>query len=243
MQDADIIAAIQDALNRQGTNPSRFARDHGFSVNAVRYILEGRPPSSRRLAEVCEALGLEFYVGPHRLPDGTQANVKQLADELDRLAAAAHRLADKSEADVAEMDRSSLYVSAPRYEVLAAAGTGATVDSEVIKGHLGFTKKWLRDQQLMADKLAVIEVRGDSMEPTLHDGDIVLLDMREPELRDGEIYTLRRSDELLVKRLRRQGSNWLIFSDNTAYPVETLDEEVAVVGRVVWLGRTLPGHI
>ena len=239
MPGPDIIAAIQEALKRKGTNPSRVAKDNGLSVNAVRYILEGRPPSSRRLAEVCEALDLEFYVGPRRAPTGTQTDALQLADELERLAAEARRLAEESARRPTEIDQGVQYVSAPRYEVLAAAGGGAAVDKEVVKGYLGFTKKWLRAQRLIEDQLAVIEVQGDSMEPTLRSGDIVLLDMRSPDLRDGEIYTLRREEELVVKRLRRQGENWIIVSDNIAYPVEPLSSAVHVVGRVVWLGRTI----
>ena len=239
MHGSDIIVAIQEALKRKGTNPSRLAKENGFSINAIRYILEGRPPSSRRLAEVCEALDLEFYVGPSRLPAGTRPDANQLATELERLAVEARRLAEESDRGSTEIDQDALYVSAPRYEVLAAAGAGATVDNEIVKGHLGFTKKWLRDQRLMTDQLAVIEVQGDSMEPTLRNGDIVLLDMQPPELRDGDIYTLRREDELLVKRLRRQGENWLIVSDNITYPVEPLGSSAQIVGRVVWLGRTL----
>ena len=187
---------------------------------------------------MCEALGLEFYVGLPRAPAGSRLNAGQLASELERLASEARRLAAERKEPVIQIDQSDRYVSAPRYEVLAAAGSGAAVGNEVIKGYLGFNKRWLRDQQLMADRLAVIEVQGDSMEPTLHDSDIVLLDMRTPELRDGDIYTLRREDDLLIKRLRKQGSNWLVVSDNISYPVEPLDEGVSVIGRVVWLGRT-----
>lgn len=237
MTQDQIIAAIQTALKLRGTNPSRVAKDNGLSVNALRYILEGRPPSSRRLREVCEALDLEFYVGPRRLEQGARSDSRQLANELERLAIEARRIADSSEQEGAEMPPGA-FVTTPRFEVLAAAGAGATVDGEVVKGHLAFTKKWLRDQGLMANKLAVIEVQGDSMEPTLHGGDIVLLDLREPKLRDGDIYTLRRTDELLVKRLRKQGENWLVVSDNILYPVEPLNEDVSVIGRVVWLGRT-----
>lgn len=238
MESSDIITAIREALNRKGTNPSRFAKEHGFSINAIRYILEGRPPSSRRLAEVCDALGLEFYVGLPRAPAGARLDAEQLAGELERLAREARRLAGERRERPAQIDQSGLYVSAPRYELLAAAGVGAAVGEEVIKGYLGFNRNWLRDQQLMADKLAVIEVQGDSMEPTLHNADIVLLDMRTQALRDGDVYTLRREDELIVKRLRRQGPNWLIVSDNISYPVEPLDDNVGIVGRVVWLGRT-----
>lgn len=238
MSGPEIIQVIQDALHRQGSNPSRFAKENGFSVNAIRYILEGRPPSSRRLAEVCEALGLEFYVGPPRVPEGKRMDARELAHELDRLAIEARRIADDVEGAPAEFDQNVLYVSAPRYEVQAAAGSGEEVLDESVKGYLGFNKTWLREQNLSASNLAVIEVRGDSMEPTLHDGDSVLLDMRSPQLKDGGIYTLRRGGELLVKRLRRQGASWLIVSDNLSYAVESLDENVDVLGRVVWLGRT-----
>ena len=241
MESSEIITAIREALKRKGTNPSRLAKENGFSINAVRYILEGRSPSSRRLAEVCDALGLEFYVGLPRAPAGKPLNSVDLAKELERLAFEARRIASdttKEGSVQARIEHHSPYVSAPRYEVLAAAGAGAPVGDEVIKGYLGFNRQWLRDHQLMTDRLAVIEVQGDSMEPTLRDSDTVLLDMRTPELRDGDIYTLRRGEDLLVKRLRLQGSNWLITSDNTSYPVELLDEDTQVIGRVVWLGRT-----
>ncbi len=240
MDGEDIITAIREALNRKGTNPSRFAKENGFSINAVRYILEGRPPSSRRLAEICKALGLEFYVGLPRMEAGTRLDVGQIATQLERLAGEARRIAAAESKFPIEIDHSDRYVSAPRYEVLAAAGSGAAIEDEVIKGYLGFNRSWLREEGLMAGKLAVIEVQGDSMEPTLRERDVVLLDMRTQALRDGDVYTLRRDSDLLVKRLRRQGPNWLIVSDNIAYPVEPLDESVSVVGRVVWLGRTLP---
>ena len=40
--------------------------------NAIRYLLEGRDSSISRLAQICDALGLEFYVGRPRadLGDG-----------------------------------------------------------------------------------------------------------------------------------------------------------------------------
>ncbi len=239
MQSADLIQVIREAIRRKGTNPSRLAKDHGLSVNAVRYILEGRAPTSRRLAQVCDALGLEFYVGPPRHPAGTHLDQQHLADELERLAGEARRLAQEQPPLVGTIEQSTAFVLAPRYEVLAAAGSGAQPDAEEVRGHLGFSRRWLKDQGLAASRLAVIEVVGDSMEPTLHGGDVVLLDMREPRLRDGAIYTVRRDQDLLVKRLRKQGSDdWQIVSDNLDYPVEPLTPEIEIVGRVVWLGRT-----
>lgn len=243
MEGSEIITVIEEALRREGTNPSRLAKENGWSVNAIRYILEGRPPSSRRLAEVCKALNLEFYVGPPRSPEGSRFDVKRLARELERLASEARRIAAREQEERTQIDQkvvhSDPYISAPHYEVLAAAGGGSPVVSEVVRDYLAFNRTWVRDQQLMAGKLAVIEVQGDSMEPTLCGGDIVLLDLRTQELRDGHIYTLRRDEDLMVKRLRRHESEWLIHSDNLAYRAEPFSPDVSVVGRVVWLGRTL----
>ena len=236
MNPNELSTVIAEAIRRKGSNPTRAAREVGLHVNSLRYILEGRSPSARRLAEACDALDLEFYVGPRRADPSGPVSAQRLADELERLAWEARRLSLRDEEEEPELP----YVSAPRYEVLAAAGSGAEVVDETVKEFLAFNREWVRDQRLEASSLAVIDVQGDSMEPTLHDGDSVLLDMRPPDLRDGSIYTLRRDSELLVKRLRRQGSNWLIVSDNVAYPVEPLDAAVHVVGRVVWVGRTLP---
>lgn len=243
MEQSELIATIKEALKRKGTNPTRLARENGWSVNAVRYILEGRLPSSQRLAQVCKALDLEFYVGPPRFVGDTPLDVEQLASELERLTFQTRRLIARQRQERTRLDQkvveSDAFISAPLYEVLGAAGGGSPVDSEIVLDYLAFNRTWVRDQQLMGEQLAVIEVQGDSMEPTLHSGDIVLLDLQAQQLRDGTIYTLRKDGDLLVKRLRQQGTEWLIHSDNPAYPPEVLDREVAVVGRVVWLGRTL----
>ncbi len=45
--------------------------DAGLPGNAVRHLLDGHEPKSGRLAEICRALGLEFYIGPPR--DGAAA--------------------------------------------------------------------------------------------------------------------------------------------------------------------------
>ena len=73
------------------------------------------------------------------------------------------------------------------------------------------------------------------MEPTLRDGDEILVDRAPRPLRDG-VHVVRAGESLLVKRLDlgRPGRIALI-SDNPAYPpIELAPNEVKVVGRVVW---------
>ena len=66
MQVSEIAAVIRQELERRGTNAYRAAVDAGLPQNAIRSVLRGREPGSERLAEICRALQLEFYVGPPR---------------------------------------------------------------------------------------------------------------------------------------------------------------------------------
>ena len=61
-----IVAIIREELDRRGTTPFRAAVDAGLPDNAIRYVLEGRQPKSERLAAICAALDLDFYIGPPR---------------------------------------------------------------------------------------------------------------------------------------------------------------------------------
>ena len=66
MQVSEIAAVIRRELEHRGTNAYRAAVDAGLPQNAIRSVLRGREPGSDRLAEICRARELEFYVGPPR---------------------------------------------------------------------------------------------------------------------------------------------------------------------------------
>ena len=136
-------------------------------------------------------------------------------------------------------------VVVPRLDVRASAGPGALADLELKLGHYGFDRAWL--QRMSAgkpDNLSVVRVDGDSMAPTLLDGDDILVERWQPgdRLRDG-IYVLHRDDALLVKRLvlRPAPGRLDIVSDNPAYPSwpDCDAREIQVIGRVIWAGRRL----
>ena len=87
--------------------------------------------------------------------------------------------------------------------------------------------------------LSVIEVEGDSMDPTLRDGDEILVDRTPRPLRAG-IHVARVDDVLVVKRIERAGERLRLISDNRAYPeIERPADQVEIVGRVVWKGGRL----
>ena len=66
MSSTEIASVIREALALRGTTAYRASLDAGLPGNAIRYALERRATKSDRLAEICDALGLEFYVGPPR---------------------------------------------------------------------------------------------------------------------------------------------------------------------------------
>lgn len=127
------------------------------------------------------------------------------------------------------------WMEVPRLALGASAGPGAWAAEEQPIGAFRFAARWLRGQGLDPSQLSAIAVTGDSMEPTLRDGDEILVDRSRRTFSDG-IHVVRTGDALLVKRLDtgRPGAIGLI-SDNPAYrTIELPAGEVEVIGRVVW---------
>lgn len=142
-------------------------------------------------------------------------------------------------------EESATLVPVPRLDVGASAGPGAAAESEPALGRIGFDAQWLRRLGLSGrDRLSLIRVAGDSMTPTLSDGDDILVDGGDPAggLRDG-IYVLRIDEALVVKRLalHPEARRVSVRSDNPAYPSwpDCDPARIDVVGRVVWVGRRL----
>ena len=172
--------------------------------------------------------------------------------ETDRRALARFFGVDESELGASEEishigtgnNRQAEWADLPRLALGASAGPGAMVGALAIGesaiGAVRFSARWLREQGLERDFLSAIAVAGDSMEPTLRDGDEILVDRTPRPLRDG-IHVVRIGDTLLVKRIETGRPGVLaLVSDNPAYrPLELPAGEVAVIGRVVWKGGRL----
>lgn len=140
------------------------------------------------------------------------------------------------------------YALIPQYTAHGSAGNGHLNDHVEIKGGLVFRRDWLARMALRERSLHVIYAKGQSMEPTICDGDVVLLDEAQKEPRDRRIYAMLKPDgELIIKRLAQSMTGgWIIRSDNEdkrQYPDEAAsDNEIGhlkIVGRIVWHGGAL----
>ena len=137
------------------------------------------------------------------------------------------------------------FVMVPRYDVQASAGYGAIINSEQVVDYLAFKKEWVHHNlRTEAPNLALITADGDSMEPTIKNGDLLLIDLYETRVKKDSIYILRWQDLLIAKRLQwRYDGSLLIRSDNSAYSDEIVQEEaletLQILGRVIWFGRRM----
>jgi phage repressor protein C with HTH and peptisase S24 domain len=131
----------------------------------------------------------------------------------------------------------------PIYDVRASAGPGEIADENAAKNFLMFDSGWLRLVSRNPSKLFVLEVAGDSMWETLHNGDHTLVDPEQRNPRKEGIYVLRVDDALQVKRISMHPvtRSLTIKSDNPQYPTysDISPDDISIVGRVVWIGRRL----
>ena len=209
-----------------------------------------------RLMELVEAQGvslsgLSALLGrnPSYLQQFVRKGSPRKLEEGDRRTLARFFGIDDAELGGAGADAASQYAGqrrpagewadVPRLPLGASAGPGALAQNEAPIGQLRFSARWLKANGLNAAMLSAIEVEGDSMDPTLRDGDEILVDRTPRALRSG-IHVLRLDDVLLVKRIERAGERVRLISDNRAYPeIERAAGDVEILGRVVWKGGRL----
>lgn len=135
-------------------------------------------------------------------------------------------------------------VAVPRLALGASAGNGSLDEDERAQGVMAFDARWLRHLGVRPQRVSIIRVDGESMAPTLNDGDDIMVDHDDDaqRLRDG-VYVLRLDGVLMVKRIAMGPlrGRFSVLSDNPHYPDWTdIDPGlVDIVGRVVWTGRRL----
>jgi phage repressor protein C with HTH and peptisase S24 domain len=130
----------------------------------------------------------------------------------------------------------------PVYNVAASAGPGALIDwHEEVVERLAFPPGYLRHVTSANPKyLAIISVKGRSMEPTLREDDVVMIDTAKRDLSFEGIFVIRDGGQsMLVKRISRASRRGFVMlvSDNRDHPpVERALDDIEVIGKVIWAG-------
>lgn len=134
------------------------------------------------------------------------------------------------------------YVLLPLVEARAAAGNNGGLRSDHLVDFIAFSESFLKQTLRRAPQnLALLTASGDSMDPTIRDGDLLLVDTSARRIEGSFIYVLAIGGGLLVKRidLRRDGSV-VLKSDNPKYDAEEVPAvetpTLEVLGQVIWQG-------
>jgi len=138
-------------------------------------------------------------------------------------------------------DPSSDFLFVPQLNVRTSAGAGQMVEEEIEIGRFAFRRSWIERKGLIPGKLRVISARGRSMEPTVRDGDILLVDTSEQLKLSEGMYVIDYGGESRCKRLMPLVDGGLrICSDNPEWPAEEVKpgaiDQVRLVGKIIWIG-------
>lgn len=183
-------------------------------TSAIQNLRRGAAPSFDKVSAMANALGLELYLGEPREHDDRIAPPK------------------------------GGFALVPRLEAELAAGPGAENGDETASEALAFRSDWLRRMGVAPSNARLVKVRGDSMEPLLHDRDLVMIDRGRRSVQSGRVYAFVEGAEARVKRLDRPDRDTLVIrSDNPAYAAELKRgpelAAVTIIGQVVWSGHEL----
>lgn len=81
-------------------------------------------------------------------------------------------------------------------------------------GTLGMRRHWVERSGLDPVRLIAIQVKGDSMEPSLYEDDIVVLNTADKKPVDGAVFAVNYEGEAVVKRFSRDAGEWWLTSDS-----------------------------
>jgi phage repressor protein C with HTH and peptisase S24 domain len=100
---------------------------------------------------------------------------------------------------------------------LSAGITGFHVElDEQESGIWDVPTRWIEQKGFNPKDLIAINVKGESMEPHLYGGDLVVINTADTRLVSGEVYAVNYEGEAVIKRMVREGGMWYLVSDNPA---------------------------
>ncbi|MCB5423939.1 helix-turn-helix transcriptional regulator [Altererythrobacter sp. CC-YST694] len=212
---------IAELRNKLGLSQTQLAKQVGLSQATIGKLESGISSGSSHLHKIARALGTtaEYLSGETDDPSVGALPVPS-----------AHALAEQL--DLVEVQ-----------EIDLRFGMGATaLEVPVTKQVRHFSRDWLR-QYTSANPEAVYFAQGagDSMMPTIHDSDLLLIDTSQQNMTLADkIWAVAYCGSGMVKRLRPTPDGVKILSDNPAVPPEVAhDGELHILGRVVGIVRKM----
>lgn len=221
---------VRSRLKEAGQSASSAALNAGLPRDAIRSVLRGHPPTFTRAAEICAALGVEFYIGPPRAPaaPGPRSPIPQWAHAF------------RTDLRAGVRHDTSLLLQSHRKKLLGdfvkevRTGGGTSPDEgsdwvvldaffvrdgrfEAAARYVAFKKDWLARRGISED-CATLAIPGDLIDPPLPPVSSLVLDRGRRKLEAGRIFLVRVEGRLLVRRAAWTTGEWVMVRDPDPEP-------------------------
>ena len=118
------------------------------------------------------------------------------------------------------------------------AGVMGFEASQITEGDttIDLPRQFIEENDLVAQCLLAISIKGDSMYPLMIDGDVVIINIADTRPKSGELYAVNYDGEAVVKQVVKDGPEWYLVSFNPAPEFRRRvcrGGECIIVGRVV----------
>ncbi|AIZ78790.1 MULTISPECIES: S24 family peptidase [Actinobacillus] len=214
------------------SNYSEFARAVGVAqASLARWVKGEADPSRSNLVKIAEVSGasLEWLAtGKEQQPQTSQSIVGKAFQQLEVMREEAVSMIDSFV---------SIHVSAG----FGSFNEGVTKPD----GQEPYADSLLHSLGVQAKHCAVFWASGSSMQPTITDGDQLLVDLSRNEVRgDDKIYLVQNGDSVWVKRVKMLWDGVELISDNREEyePIKISNQEaqnLQIIGQVVHVGHKL----
>ncbi|WP_019653997.1 S24 family peptidase [Variovorax atrisoli] len=211
------LKAIWDKV--KPPNQKEFGMEYGIGGQTMvaNYLNAHSPLNLTAAAGFARGLGCKIWEFSRRL-----------SKEAEKIAEAAGLLADEN------------FVPIQRLSVAAGAGPGRVNGVVEVEGELQFRSDFLQSISLTTQQAKIISVRGGSMEPTIQNGAVILINQADTTVREGHIYAFVKGEEMLVKRFLKRNGDWVAASDNGDPDIHFDEAHPPLIqGRAVWMGAKL----
>jgi hypothetical protein len=206
---------VEQRLKALDTNAFSVEKAHGLPLDAIRNVTRSEKragPTLVRAEEICDALGLEFYIGPPRIPPAGFSDTG-------------------AENDFAQPDAArSGYFPIPWHR----PGLGPP------SSPIAFQHQWMSDQALIPERLRAVQPDDFLLSITGAQAVLVVIDTQSARRSTNDMWCYEEKGRMVVARLTFDRGAIIITRENPPLaPRLLLDADTDLVtlqGRVVWLG-------
>lgn len=214
---------VRERMETVGLTQSELARRVGITQGTIAKLIGGSAQGSTRLHRIAH----ELQTTPEYLTGETED-----PDEGALPAPTPQTLA-------AQLGLAMI----PEVDISLSMGGGAVLDDNPSTRLVPFRSDWIqRITRGRPADLVLTQGKGDSMMPTILDGDDVIFNRSERIIRDQDlIWAVGYGDLGMIKRVRRlpRGRFQLNSDNSNVSPIDAIEDELFVIGRVVWIGRRM----